>query len=59
MKKALAKTVKQQRPDNQGVRDEQIKAITVFVKEKYLNMKLIHLGEIQSVFAELSVSLFR
>ncbi|EFO91318.1 hypothetical protein CRE_11741 [Caenorhabditis remanei] len=55
MKKALAKTVKQQRPDNQGVRDEQIKAITVFVKEKYLNMKLIHLGEIQSVFAEMSM----
>ena len=56
MKKTLAKIVKQQKPDSQSARDEQIKAITVFVKEKYLNMKSIHLGEIQSVIAELSVS---
>ncbi|EFO91499.1 hypothetical protein CRE_11801 [Caenorhabditis remanei] len=55
MKKTLAKIVKQQKPDSQGARDEQIKAITVFVKEKYLNMKSIHLGEIQSVIAELSL----
>eukprot|EP00081_Caenorhabditis_elegans_P015458 NP_495082.3 Uncharacterized protein CELE_C17G10.3 [Caenorhabditis elegans] len=54
MKRDLLKVVKQQKPETQSVRDESAQAISKFIKEKYVNAKILHLGEIQSAFVELS-----
>lgn len=55
MKKELSK-IKKDRPDTATQREEQLKRIATFVKQKYQNQKSAHLGELQSAFVEIGVS---